>query len=307
MNPEQLSYCQTRAALYMSRLLKANVMFADTVPFYHYLNFAGVKLKELLRALISVVREKSDNLDYSDALEELYQARGWTITRLTRDFNDIIDDNPILREPMKACTLKVCQRIAATEAIDAENYRLAREKFAGIFGLTPNAQELLEFAYIHETESDVGCYLERELDIFKTPNRKMFSALLDMNITEIMTALHELQRCRLLGDGPINSGFRGFDDAVYEVYETPTADPAEIFCTPLKGETLPLDMFNISAEDLSYITRLLKSDTHSPVHIMIYGSPGTGKTTFARSLARELGLTAWVSNTSEPHKYREGR
>ena len=309
MNSEQLSYCQTRAALYMARLLKADIMYADTVPFYHYLNFAGVRLKELLRDLITAAREKQDNNpDYSDALDELVQARGWTITRLVRDFNDILDDHPILRAPMRDCALKHCEHIAATEAHDADNYRLAREKFAGIFGLTTNAQELLEFAYIHETESDVGCYLERELDIFKTQNRRMFAAVMDMNITDVMSALHELQRCRLIGDGIINNGFRGFDDVVYELYENPNADQEELFCTPLKGEILPLDMFNVSREDLAYITRLMKSDTSSPVHIMIYGSPGTGKTTFARSLAHELGLTAWTSNTSiqDSHRGREG-
>ena len=284
--------------LYMPRLLKAGILKADTPPFYEYLNFSGVSLKELLRDVLSAVRKKPGNSSYSEALDELNQAKGWPIVRLIRDFNDIIGDHPILRGTMRDCALRLCQTIAEAEPRDAQSWTLALQKLAGIFGLTPEAQALLEFAYIHETESDVGCYLEHELGIFRMQNRNMFASALNMNISVVMNALHELQTCRLLGDEPINNGFRGIDDAVYQIYETPDADPEELFCTPLKGETLPLESFNIPREDLDYITRLMKSGTHSPVHIMIYGTPGTGKTTFARSIAHELGLTACTANTS---------
>ncbi len=221
----------------------------------------------LLRDVTEVLLDKPDSAAKSEALDDLYQARGWTIVRLLRDFNDIIDDHPIVREPMRECALKHCLRISEAETEDAENYRLAREKFAEIFGLTPEAQNLLEFAYIHESESDVGCYLERELEIFRIQNRRALAVIMDTNILVVMNAFHELQTCQLIADVPVNNGFGRFDDAVCQVFETPEQNPAELFCSPLKGETLPLDSFNIAPEDINYITRLMKSETDSPVHI----------------------------------------
>ena len=91
---QELSYCQTRAALYMSRLLKANIMNADTPPFYDYLNFSGVRLKYLPRDVTKAMPDKPDSAAKSEALDDLYQARGWTLARLIRDLNNILDDHP---------------------------------------------------------------------------------------------------------------------------------------------------------------------------------------------------------------------
>ena len=303
---QEISYFQARAALWMSRLLNADILQADNMAFYYYLNFSGVSLKRLLRDIIRIVRMKPDTPEKAEALEELRSAQTWTMFRLTRDFNDIIIDNPALKGTVRDCALKHCQAIAEAETLDAETCRRTREKIAELFGLSPEAQELLEFAYIHEMENNVSSYLEGELEIFKAHNRRMFAVVMDMDISAVMDALHELQTCCLLGDHPIFNGFGRIADAVFKLYESPDANPEELFCSPLKGDTLPLERFNIAREDLSYITRLLKSDTNSPVHIMIYGSPGTGKTTFARSLAHELGLTAWTSNTSDDDA-RRGR
>ena len=304
---QEISYFQAKAALWMSQLLEACIMRETSMEFYLYLDFAGVKLRELLIDVIAALKEKHSNTAKSKAFHDLREAMSWPYERLLRDFNDILMEHRILREIMRQCALKHCRAIADTETHDAETYTLAKSKLADLFGLTPEAQELLEFAYIHETEGNVGCYLERELGIFRAHNRKRFAAVMGMNIPAVMNALRELQRCQLLGEGSINNGFMGIDDAVEQIYETPEADLAGLFCAPFAGETLPLDNFNIAPEDLDYITRLMKSDTHSPVHIMIYGPPGTGKTTFARSIVRELGLNAWLTNTSirESHTGRE--
>ena len=304
---QEISYFQTRAALYMTRLLKANILRATTPSFYEYLQFLGIRMKDLLRDLIETVRQKPDDPAKSAALTALHEAQDWRVFQLQRDFSDILDDHTMLTEPLRLCALNQCERIAQTEAPDADNYRLAVAKLTEIFGLSPQAQAMLEFAFIHEAEHRIGAYLEHALEMFAIMNRKIFAAATGMDISAIMNAVNELQTCRLLDANPIHLGFGGFDDAVYSLFENPKADPSEIFCVPMNGEILPLDRFNISSEDLSCITRLMKAKTNSPIHIMIYGPPGTGKTTFARSLAYALGLSAWTPNTSirEAHNGRE--
>ena len=304
----EISHSQTRAALYMARLLMAGIMCAEHPDFFMYLDFAGVRLKELLRDITKAAMTKPDSPAKSEALDDLRQAQGWRIPQLIRDFNDIIYDNPILRELLRFCALNHCLRISETKADDSENYRLALEKLAGIFCLSPEAQKLLEFAYIVDTEREVSSYFGiGELEIFRPRNKTALSAVLAMNISDVIDAWHEIKRSHLFQSAlSITDGIASINNAVYQVFEAPDKDPEDMFCVPLYGETLPLGSFNIPAEDLSYITRLMTSKTNSPVHIMVYGSPGTGKTTFARSLAKSLGLTAWTANTPGGNIY-DGR
>ena len=87
----------------MTRLLKAGILKADTPPFYEYLHFSGVNLKELLHEVTASVREKPDSPAYSEALDALCEAEGWTLFRLIRDFPDITGDNPILGGIIRDC------------------------------------------------------------------------------------------------------------------------------------------------------------------------------------------------------------
>ena len=86
---------------------------------------------------------------------------------------------------------------------------------------------------------------------------------------------------------------------IIKIFEQPDLDPKDLFCVQMKGETLPLENFNIKKEELNYIIKLLKSKNSMPVHIMLYGPPGTGKTTFARSLSKALGLKAFTINVQD--------
>jgi transitional endoplasmic reticulum ATPase len=82
---------------------------------------------------------------------------------------------------------------------------------------------------------------------------------------------------------------------------------AERFCVQYSGDTFPLDSFPVAPAQADVVQRLVSAG--KPVHILIYGVAGTGKTEFAKSVIRSAGKAGFFvrNGAADPRPDRSCR
>lgn len=161
-----------------------------------------------------------------------------------------------------------------------------------LFNLSPSEVEVLWFFYINDVVGQCSEYFELHLGINMRSMSSTLCHILDITATEMERVINgSLFTLNLLEK---KSGFASISNRCSEYISLGSNDALlnELY-VPFKGKAISLGQHQIKSEQTDHIIRLLKSDSPAPVHILIYGKPGTGKSSYTLGLAEEVGISAW--------------
>ncbi len=173
--------------------------------------------------------------------------------------------------------------------------RKTQESIVNYFGCSGSMLDFLEFVHVLRAVSPVEEYFEDSLSIHERQNHATLARMLDISIGEVRELLHEAYMCGFMeyemGEAFHMSGL--MEKFWYADGNMDSALMQDLLYVQVAGKELPLEHFHIPDDDMQHTTSLLQSKGVQPLHLLLYGGAGTGKTSFAHSLAAALGIKAW--------------
>jgi transitional endoplasmic reticulum ATPase len=177
------------------------------------------------------------------------------------------------------------------------------EKFSNVFKLSVKEIELVTFLYLDRTDEDVDDYFSnRRLDITHvTKSIKYFCRFFELKPDELKNIL--AKDSVLIKAGIVKKTKR---EETLELSETVVAflggmskqsiEDDYVKEAPLFDSILLKD-HNVSLDKTHAIKKLL--EVKGGVNVILFGHPGTGKTEFAKSLAKDTGKKIYFINQSD--------
>ena len=165
-------------------------------------------------------------------------------------------------------------------------------ELADLFRLSGIEQDVLLLSHLLSEGVLEAAVRQRKQENQQKVNK--FKPWLPYSVAELREVLmpdKKLRRYQLLDDD-----FDFNDDLNRFLYGWSSEPLEQRFYSCVKGDVLPWSYFGALAEKHGELLGALirGRDPKRGLHILLYGAPGSGKTSFAQALARQLGLNCYV-------------
>ena len=166
------------------------------------------------------------------------------------------------------------------------------KKIKKIFNFSDNEINLCTFLFIMNTFDPVEYYFSRDLKCEEFSGRKYLCNALNISpdeINEILTStiartgLIEIEKNEICLSEELKSLFQNPSNQVF----------SKRYYSKIPSKTIPLNYHFIEKEQTDYLLELLKNKPKTSTHILLYGKPGTGKTSYAYGVVKDLGVPAY--------------
>lgn len=169
-----------------------------------------------------------------------------------------------------------------------------------LFNLTDNEIKLCTFLFIIESIEPAENYFAHHLDCKTYMGRRYLCNALDISKNDLI----EIFSSTLVTTELIeNISFMGvslssdFEDLFHNFS---TRDLIKKYYSKVAKTELPLSRHFVPVEQTEHILSLLVKKSNTSSHILFYGAPGTGKTSYAHGLVKKLGLPSYeIAQNSE--------
>lgn len=279
------AFLKKQTAAWLLRLLQYELPVDDN--FFNLIGWILNTPEELAARLIADIKLPSETRrKEKSALKDLRGLANARSQRLTDELETLFDDHSCLRPHI----MQVIEDILHSALKSTETVVNPVAGLKRLFRLNDAALQICLYAFGIENFRVMEWYLEDQLEIGSFNAHRIFSSMLNIAPDTLREELASLRRLGILGEDP---HLRLSDKLDNACLNAETKRPINLFCRPVPRTSLPLDMFRIPDEEKNHVLGLLGTGGSDPVHILLYGVPGSGKTSFAASLIKALGARAW--------------
>lgn len=278
-------FYRKQAALWLSRLLDFELPVDDNFfGLVRWISGAPDEFARYLQNNISLPKpKKREEKEAARALKELCAAR---LAHIDNHLENIFEEQAVLRPLIMDCVHDLLDNVIRSTPVH-ENPLNGLVK---LFSLDKSALLPCHYAFAVGNFRNIEWFLEDQLELGRFTNQRMFAAMLGMSLPELREQLGVLRGLGILESG---DNLRLNDTLCNIMFNSTPQKRQALFCRPLPKTTVPYEAFRIPEEEKSHALKILRHKGDAPVHILLYGAPGTGKTSFASCLAKMLKTRAW--------------